>query len=187
VPPGDPSPDSPETHPNVRQLKSDSFAAIVSTKFCNKQSNVFNFILSSSFVPQGSLGKPLAVCVSCRGRERRGSPANPTDPQTLVGFSHVSTRTRANVRFERVLCVVCNPITMPVSAAQTAPLPALMTTKAFHSCRELLFLSFFFTSPRFLRPQRSHHLAAPAFSLPLSYSPAQYCRRNPSLAPWTGA
>lgn len=37
----------------------------------------------------------------------------------------------------------------------------------------LPFLSFFFTSPRFLRLQRSHHSAAPAVSPPLSCSPAQ--------------
>jgi len=45
--------------------KSNSFAAIRSTKFCSKQSNIFNFALSSSFVPQGSLGKPFTVYVSC--------------------------------------------------------------------------------------------------------------------------
>lgn len=45
--------------------------------------------------------------------------------------------------------------------------------KLVHSCRKLS-LSFpspsFLTNPWFLSPQRSHHLAAPVFSLPLSYS-----------------
>lgn len=55
------------------------------TKFCKQQSSIFNFVLSSSFVPQGFLGKPLAVCVSCSA----GVP----DLLVTFGPAHVGSST----------------------------------------------------------------------------------------------
>ena len=154
MPPGDPGPGISENPPKCQPGKSNSFAAIGSTMFCNKQSNIFNFVLASSFVPQGSLGKPQAVCVSC-ALSRRQPPKQPHNHSSIL--FQIKSHAFACSREKGLMDCVWNHVPgsrRPIRKADGITHPPCCrrhSREAFHSRRKffnaLNFPFFFFLFP----------------------------------------